>query len=273
MNFVEGIIYFNSPDYPSFHQRILEGGPLYVLFHVLFVASVPLALVVILRGRTLSWSLLASIAPFSMAALACHISSLGSFGFMEPPGVEDMRIYLIHDVRFFWIATITSVTLALLSFRVRRMNAIISVFLVSVFLTGCSACQRPIQLCPRACRPVVDLNPDTSKPVSRAWFAYSKQLADQEVYYWLTDSAGRPVTSYRYKHDRGIFESDVWPLPTTTKESPQQISMPIILKHGVSDVLIHLGRAGQEQTISLHEATLEHHPIKHHKHYDVIYID
>ena len=148
------------------------------------------------------------------------------------------------------------------------MRAIISIFLVSIFLTGCSTCQRPIQLCPQACKPVVDQNPDTSQPVSDAWFAYSKRLASQKVYYWLTDSAGQPVTSYRYKHDRGIFESDVWPLPTTTKDSPQPVSMPIILKRGTSDVVIHLIRDSGEQTISLREATLEHH-----NDYDVIYIE
>jgi len=147
------------------------------------------------------------------------------------------------------------------------MRAIISIFIVSVFLTGCSTCQRPVQLCPQACKPVVDLNPDTSKPVSDAYFAYCDRLASQKIYYWLTDSAGRPVTSYRYKHDRGIFESDVWPLPTTTKASPQQVSMPIILKHFTSDVVIHLIYPDGEQTISLRDSTLEHHYPD-----DVIYI-
>jgi hypothetical protein len=148
------------------------------------------------------------------------------------------------------------------------MRAAVPILIVATFLVGCSTCQRPIQLCPQACKPVVDKNIDTSKPVSDAWFAYSDRLARQKVYYWLTDAAGRPVTSYRYNHDRGIFESDVWPLPMTTKNSPQQISMPIILKRSTSDVVIHLIRAGGEEAISLRGTMLEHH-----NEFDVIYIE
>jgi hypothetical protein len=146
---------------------------------------------------------------------------------------------------------------------------VIAAILLALFVAGCSTCQRPIQLCPQSCKPVVEQSTDTSKPVSDAWFAYSDRLTKAQVYYWLTDSAGQPVTCYRYKHDRGIFESDVWPVETT-KEKPQQISMPIILKRGVSDVVIHLVRSGssREESISLRSATLEHH-----NEFDVIYIE
>ena len=148
------------------------------------------------------------------------------------------------------------------------MRAVVTI-LLAVFLAGCSTYQRPIQLCPQSCKPVVEQSTDTSKPVSPDWFAYSDRLAKAQVYYWLTDFAGRPVTSYRYKHDRGIFESDVWPIETT-KEKPEQISMPIILKRGVSDVVIHLVRSGgsREESISLRSASVEHH-----NEFDVIYIE
>ena len=134
-------------------------------------------------------------------------------------------------------------------------------------LVGCSAYQRDIQICPQICKPVVEY--DDKGPfgsVSAACMAYDERLRKQNIFYWLTDSHGRSVTTYDFKHDHGIFESAYWPI-ITTKERPRPIRQPFKLKRATSDVVIHLIRPDGEETVSLRGAKLERH-----KDLDVLYV-
>jgi hypothetical protein len=117
----------------------------------------------------------------------------------------------------------------------------------------------------------VDVQGNSSAdPTFAAWDAYYERIHKQKVYYWLTDSAGQPVTSYRYKSDITIYESlfsAYWPI-TTTKDNPKQIAEQITLKRHASDVVIHLIYPdGSEDSIDLRKATLEPH-----KDCDVLYV-
>jgi hypothetical protein len=149
------------------------------------------------------------------------------------------------------------------------MKAIFPILIFAVFLIGCSTSKEYIQICPQACKPVVDnQSGGDNGSVSKDWMAYYDRLRKQQISYWLTDVEGRPVTSYDYKHDRGIFESP-WRTITTTRENPLPILRVIVLKSGTSDVVIHLIYSdNHENSISLCRTTLEHH-----KDFDVLYIE
>ena len=149
------------------------------------------------------------------------------------------------------------------------MKAIVPILIITVFLIGCSTPKEYIQICPQVCKPVVDYqNGGDYGSASKDWMAYYDRLQKQQISYWLTDTGGRPVVSYEYKHDRGIFESP-WRTITTSKEYPLPILRVINLKSGISDVVIHLIYPdGHENSISLRGATLEHHKV-----YDVLYIE
>jgi hypothetical protein len=139
---------------------------------------------------------------------------------------------------------------------VRRMR---HVFLIlALFVTGCSTTRSPILLCPPSC-----------KAAAGDWTSLRECLFEhfkKDGVYWLTDSAGQPVDTFRYRHDHGLFESDVMPL-TISKEAPASISTPIILKRGQKGVVLHLICADKEQTILLDGQTLERHGD-----YDVLYV-
>jgi hypothetical protein len=148
------------------------------------------------------------------------------------------------------------------------MKVIVPVLIISVFLIGCGTSKEYIQICPQACKPVVDNQSEAdNSSVSEDWMAYYDRLRKQQINYWLTDAEGRPVASYDYKHDRGIFESP-WRTITTTKENPLPVLRVIVLKSDTSDVVIHLIYPDScENSIQLRGATLEHH-----KGFDVLYI-
>lgn len=135
------------------------------------------------------------------------------------------------------------------------LKSILLVCFAGFLLTACSTTQRPIFLCPPSCKAAVG-----------DWTALRECLFKQDGRYWLTDSAGLPLETYRYKHDHGIFESDVMPMPTS-KADPSHISTPILLKRDTKDAVLHLIFAGKEQTFSLGGAKLERHG-----EYDVFYI-
>ena len=150
------------------------------------------------------------------------------------------------------------------------MRAIISILFVCLCATGCST-YRDIQICPQACRPVVDVHgSDSSDATFAAWDAYDQRLKKQKIYYWLTDSQGRPVTSYRYKSDMSISDwlsSSYWPI-TTTKDDPKQIAEMVTLRRRTTDVVFHLVYPdGHVDAVALRGATLEQH-----KDYEVLYV-
>jgi hypothetical protein len=150
------------------------------------------------------------------------------------------------------------------------MRHITPILLIAIFLTGCSS-YRDIQICPQACRPVVDVQGNgSSDPTFAAWDAYDQRLKKQKIYYWLADSQGRPVTSYRYKSDMSISDelfSSYWPI-TTTKDGPKQIAEMVTLKRRTTDVVFHLVYPdGHVDAVALRGATLEKH-----KDYEVLYV-
>jgi hypothetical protein len=148
------------------------------------------------------------------------------------------------------------------------MRAVLAIFIFAALQTGCSTFPRYTQICPQACKPVVDdQSGGENGSVSDAWMAYDERLRKQNIFYWLTNSKGQPVELYDYKHDRGIFESP-WQTITTTKENPKPVREPFILKRKTSDVVIHLIRVDGEETIYLRDATLEHHTG-----FDVLYVE
>ena len=107
-------------------------------------------------------------------------------------------------------------------------------------------------------------------PTFAPWEAYHERLHAQKIYYWLTDSAGHPVTAYRYKSDMSISDwlfSQYWPI-VPTKDDPKQIAEIVTLKRRTTDVVFHfIYPDGHEDSVDLRKATLEKH-----KDYEVLYI-
>ncbi len=131
----------------------------------------------------------------------------------------------------------------------------IALLILTLFLVGCSTAKRPVLLCPPACKSSVG-----------DWTTFRECLFRQDGRYWLTDSAGRPLESYRVKHDHGVFESSVMSR-TTTREDPDQIGTQIILSRDTKGAVLHLIRSGQEEMIPLGCAALEQHG-----EFDVLYL-
>ncbi len=148
------------------------------------------------------------------------------------------------------------------------MRAIVTI-LFAVFVAGCSTCKQSIQICPQVCKPVVDSQSGGEYgSVSKAWMDFDQRLRKQQTSYWLSHVSGEPVTSYDYKHDRGIFESP-WRMITISKDHPLPVRRVFTLKCGTTGVVIHLIYSdGREVSIPLDGATLEHHPD-----FDVIYVE
>ena len=97
-----------------------EGGALQVGVFILFVFSVPCALYVIRRADTRSKSLLASMAPFTMAALYSHVHSFVIYSSGSERILDDVVRDQVVESRFFWIGTVISISLAILSPLIRR---------------------------------------------------------------------------------------------------------------------------------------------------------
>jgi hypothetical protein len=136
------------------------------------------------------------------------------------------------------------------------LKSTLLICLAGFLLAGCSTTQRPIFLCPQTCKASVG-----------DWTSMRECLFKQDGRYWLTDSAGLPLETYRYRHDYiPVFESDVMPMPTS-RANPSHISTPILLKRNTKDAVLHLIFVGKEQTFSLGDAKLERHG-----EFDVIYI-
>ena len=157
-----------------------------------------------------------------------------------------------------------------LIFCVGHIRAIVPIMFICLGLTGCGT-YRDIQICPQACRPVVDVQGNGSDdPTFAAWEAYSERLHKQKIYYWLTDSKGMPVTAYRYKSDMSIYEwlfSSYWPV-IPTQAQPKQIAEMVVLKRPTKDVVFHLTYTdGHEDAIALRDAMLEQR-----KDYEVLYV-
>ena len=150
------------------------------------------------------------------------------------------------------------------------MRTIITILFVCLCATGCST-YRDIQICPQACRPVVDVHGNgSSDPTFAAWEAYDQRLRKQKIYYWLTDSKGQPVTSYREKSDMSIYDwlfSSYWPI-IPTKNDPKLIREMVTLKSRSTDVVFHLVYPdGHEDSFALRGATLEKR-----KDYEILYV-
>ena len=146
---------------------------------------------------------------------------------------------------------------------------VVIIILFAAFLTGCSTCKQSIQICPQACKPVVDSQSGGEYgSVSKAWMDYDERLRKQQISYWLTDASGGSVTSYDYKHDRDLFESP-WRVIMISKDHPLPVMKVFTLKCGAAGVVIHLIYPdGREVSIPLDGAKLERHPD-----FDVLYID
>ena len=129
----------------------------------------------------------------------------------------------------------------------------------AVLMVGCSAYQRDIQICPQSCKPVVEYD-DTGPfgSVSDALLAYEDRLEKQNLFYWLTDSVGRPVTVCDEIHGHVMFES-AYRTNIITKEKPRRVREPFKLKGSTSDVVVHLIRPNGEESVVLRNAKLERH--------------
>ena len=130
------------------------------------------------------------------------------------------------------------------------MRAIAIILAVGLLLVGCAKTARPIFLCPQACKASVG-----------DWTSLRECLFKQESGYWLTDSGSRTLESYHYGHEGGVL-----PI-TTTREKPDHISTPLLLKRETTGAVLHLIRDGSEQTISIENGKLERHGK-----YDVLFI-
>jgi hypothetical protein len=118
--------------------------------------------------------------------------------------------------------------------KVKRMRATAIILAVGLLLVGCAETARPIFLCPQACKPFVG-----------DWISLRECLFKQDGGYWLTDSSGRALESYRYRHGSGVL-----PI-TTTRENQDHISTPILLKRNTTGAVLHLIYGGAEQSISI----------------------
>jgi hypothetical protein len=100
---------------PSFWQQLMEGGPLYLLFHLLFAISVVLALVVVLRRSALSWMLLVSFMPFIWASAAAHISFVSHLMVLDStaPPATLIAPFLYATRLFNWGCVVSVVFIAL----------------------------------------------------------------------------------------------------------------------------------------------------------------
>jgi hypothetical protein len=112
--------------------------------------------------------------------------------------------------------------------------------LVLLAVVGCSESARPILLCPAGCT-----------ESSGDWETLRDCLFKQEGRYWLTTTNNQPIESFRFGHEGGVL-----PLPTS-KETPEHISTPILLRRGTKTALLHLKHPGEEQTILIDFTKLE----------------
>ena len=146
---------------------------------------------------------------------------------------------------------------------------VIATILFAALLTGCSTCKQSIQICPQACKPVVDSQDGGEHgSVSKAWMDYYFRLKKQQISYWVSDTNGQSVALFDYKHDRAIFESP-WRMITTSKKHPLPVIRVICLRCGMTGVVIHLIYPDEhEVSIPLDGVALEHHP-----NFDVLYVE
>jgi hypothetical protein len=108
---------------PSFWQQLTEGGPLYLLFHILFLLSVILALVMIFLRPSLPWMLLVSCAPFVWAAAAAHISFVSHLALLDstaPPAA--LVAPFVYARRLFNWGCVVSAAFMVLAFICRSKN-------------------------------------------------------------------------------------------------------------------------------------------------------
>ena len=132
----------------------------------------------------------------------------------------------------------------------KRMRAIAIILAVGLLLVGCAETARPIFLCPQACKTFVG-----------DWTSLRECLFKQDGGYWLTDSSGRALESYRYRHESGVL-----PI-TTTRQKQDHISTPILLKRNTTGAVLHLIYGGVEQSISIDDTKREEHTK-----YDVLFV-
>ena len=108
---------------PSFWQQLIEGGPLYLLFHLLFVISVVLALVIVLRRSALPWMLFVSCMPFIWASAAAHISFVSHLMVLDstaPPAT--LIAPFLYATRLFNWGCVVSLAFIALAFLCRPKN-------------------------------------------------------------------------------------------------------------------------------------------------------
>jgi hypothetical protein len=111
----------------GFWQNLTEGGPLYILFHILTALGVVVAIFTITRRFPLPWMLFASCMPFIWGSAAAHIGFLGKTIALvsessTPPAILATRF--TYDIVDFNWACIISVLLMVISWfaRPRRLR-------------------------------------------------------------------------------------------------------------------------------------------------------
>jgi hypothetical protein len=130
------------------------------------------------------------------------------------------------------------------------MRISVIIIAIGLLLVGCAKTTRPIFVCPQTCKASVG-----------NWDSLRECLFKQDGQYWLTDSGSRALQSYHYGHEGGVLRS------ATTREKPDHISTPILLKRDSTGAVLHLIRNGAEQIISIEQTILE----RHGKH-EVLYV-
>jgi hypothetical protein len=100
-------------------QEILDGGPLALLLHLLFVANVILALVVVTRRYALPWMLLVSCGPFIWAASAAHVSFVYNLAVFDhtAPAATQLAPFVYAMKLFNWGGIVSVAFMGLAFFR------------------------------------------------------------------------------------------------------------------------------------------------------------
>jgi hypothetical protein len=106
---------------PSYWERLLHGGPFYILFHLLFVVGIVASVILIVRRAPLPWMLLAACMPFVWGAAAAHLGFINLLSVLgTPASPAAIAKEFVPVMRLFDAASVASALLVAMSFLCRR---------------------------------------------------------------------------------------------------------------------------------------------------------
>lgn len=115
----------NNYDERSFLEAILDArGSFFVKFLFLALLSILAAMTIIVRYRVRSWSLLASMAPFTFTAVGCQFHILAIWGYMSGPDLNTALGDAALQIQTFSLACLVTLILAIFSLVIPRRKQI-----------------------------------------------------------------------------------------------------------------------------------------------------